>query len=54
MFSICFFFALRKRRPIGDLRSATLFLAREEKLKSGTTLLPHVVTSLQLVLKVHR
>ena len=47
-FSISGFLALQKRKPIGDLFfSTTLFLARDEKRNSGTTLPPHVVTSLR-------
>ena len=46
---ICFalFCALRKRSPFGNLFSATLVFAHDAKRNSGTTLLPHEVTSLQ-------
>ena len=41
------FFAFRNRSPIGNLFSTTLVFAHDANLDSGTTLLPHVVTSLQ-------
>ena len=43
----CFFFALRQRLPFGILFSSTLVFAHDATRNSGTTLLPHVVTSLQ-------
>ena len=46
LFSLLDFFAPRKRSPIGNLFSNTLvFFANDAKRKSGTTRLPHVVTT---------
>ena len=42
-------FALRKRSPIDHLLSTTLVVAHDAHRNSGTTLLPHVVTSFKTI-----